>query len=55
MGIHGHEDGFNAQRMGLAEELSSFFAVRVHVELKEEGLVRAPCFDNAGEGIRCVA
>ena len=54
VGVDGDEDGFDAERAGFVQELGGFGAVGVDVELEEEGLVGAACFDDGGEGVRCV-
>ena len=54
MRVDGDEDGADAEGAGLLEEEGGFGAVGVDVELEEEGLVGAACFDDGGEGVRCV-
>lgn len=52
--VDGDEDGFHAQFAGFLQQLRGFGAVGVDVELEEERLVGAACFDNVGEGVGCV-
>ncbi len=54
MCVDGDEDGFDAQLAGFVQQLRGFGAVGVDVELEEEGLVGAACFEDGGEGVGCV-
>ena len=52
--VDGDEDGFHAQLAGFVQQLRGFGAVGVDVELEEERLVGAACFDDVGERVGCV-
>lgn len=54
MRVDGDEDGFDAEVAGFVQQLRRFGAVGVDVELEEEGLVGAACFEDGGEGVGCV-
>lgn len=53
-GVDGHEDGFYTERASAAEEFDCLGAVRVYVELEEEGMALGCCADDVGERVRSV-